>query len=535
VAICITTGVERNLPKSVDELSDDPKVLKDVLRDTLRALQEQNCYIEALTHRLDRLLRKVFGHQAERVNVAQLQLALAEVVREAEPEPVEVPARKAVEEAFLGPAPNPAGLQRRRKGHGRSRLPAELKRERIEYGLTEAERACPDCGRQRAKIGETVSEQLDYVPASVIVRQHIRFKYACPHCQEHVAIASAPPQPIEKGLPGPGLLAQVLVSKFADHLPLHRQSVIFGRHGIRLSPSTLGGWVEQGAFLLEPLVLEEKRRILGSHVIGSDDTPVPVLDRGRDHTRLGRLWVYVGDDEHPYTVYEYTPNRGGEWPRKFLEGFRGYLQADAYPALDALYKPDPLTGEAAIVEVACWAHSRRKFHEAQKSDFSRSLISMAFIRMLYKIEEEARGLDPPSRQALRQEKARPWLDHFKLWLQAQKALVLPKSPIGEAIHYAVEQWTALCRYLEDGRLEIDNNRTERALRGVAVGRRNWSFAGSDEGGKRAAIIYSVIESARRHGLDPFAYLRDILARVATHPQQRIGELLPDQWKAGTAK
>jgi transposase len=335
------------------------------------------------------------------------------------------------------------------------------------------ERACPGCGHLREKIGEEIREQLDYFPASLIVREHVRFKYACRACEAHVGIAPVPVQPIEKGLPGPGLLAQVLVGKDADHCPLHRQAGIFQRHGVRISPSTLGDWVREGAALLLPLVQEAKREILGSHVIGSDDTPVPALDRGRDHTRQGRLWVYVGDEAHPYTVYEYSPDRSGRHPQAFLATYRGYLQVDAYAGYDALYRPRPPNGDIAITEVGCMAHCRRGFHEAQASDELRSLIALA-------------------------------------------------------------QWTALTRYLDDGRLEIDNNRTERALRKGALGRANWTFAGSDAGGERAAVIHSLIESARRHGLDPFAYLRDVLTRVWTHPQSRIAELLPGRWTPAIA-
>jgi transposase len=526
--------MEANPPDPISELADDPKLLKEMLRDLTRRLEDRERRIETLLHRLDVLLRRTFGHRAETVDPAQLRLAFVEVAAEPPDPAAEEPAQRALREAFLGPEPTPGTVRPPRKGHGRSRLPAHLVRERVEHPLSEVERACPGCGHLREKIGEEVSEQLDYVPASLIVREHVRFKYACRACEAHVAIAPVPVQPIEKGLPGPGLLAQVLVGKYADHCPLHRQAGIFQRHGVRISPSTLGDWVREGAALLLPLVQEAKREILGSHVIGSDDTPVPVLDRGRDHTRQGRLWIYLGDEEHPYTVYEYSPDRSGRHPQAFLATYRGYLQVDAYAGYDALYRPRPPNGDLVIIEVGCMAHCRRGFHEAQASDELRSLIALAFIRLLYKVEEEARGLDPPSRQALRQEKAKPWLLEFKSWLEAQQVEVLPKSPFGEALHYALAQWTALTRYLDDGRLEIDNNRTERALRKVALGRANWTFAGSDAGGERAAVIYSLIESARRHGLDPFAYLRDVLTRVWTHPQSRIAELLPGRWTPAIA-
>lgn len=495
---------------AISELTDDPKLLKEMLRDLAKRLQDQDQRIVTLTHRLEQLLRRTFGHRAETVDVNQLRLAFADLVREVDGEaeatapltggPADGPAERAVKEAFLGPLPDPATIKPRRKGHGRRPLPEHLRRERIEHTLSESELACPECGHAREKIGEEVSEKLDYVPASLVVRQSVRFKYACRCCQEYVAIASAPAQSIEKGLPGPGLLGQVLVGNFADHCPLHRQAGIFQRHGVSLSPSTLVDWVRRGAEPLEPIVFEVKRSILGSYVIQTDDTPVPVLDRGGRH------------------------------PRAFIEEFRGCLQADAYAGYDAIDKPDPVTGKARVFEVGCWTHCRRGFHEAQTSDQLRSLIALSFIKLLYRVDEEARGLDPPARRALRQEKAKPWLTGFKIWLEAQRGEVLPKSPFGEASYYALAQWTALERYLDDGRLEIDNNGAERALRGVAVGRNNWTFTGSDAGGERAAVIYSVGESARRHGQDPFAYLRDLLDRLPTHSQTRMAELLPDRWK-----
>jgi len=524
--------VSSDQPEPQPDLTDDPAALKQMVREMTQHIQEQNRRIEQLTHQLDLLLRRTFGHRAETVEESQLRLAFAELAREGE-EPV-LPVPQIEAENLLGPPPEPGSIKPR-KGHGRGRLPEHLRRERIEYQLSEAELACPDCGHLREKFGEEIREELDYVPASLVVKQHVRFKYACRDCQEHVVVAPSPSQPIEKGLPGAGLLAQVLVGKFGDHLPLHRQAGIFQRHGLRISPSTLGDWVEQGAETLRPLVLEMKRSVLCSHVIPTDGTPVPVLDRARKHTRLGRLWVYLGDEEHPYTVYEYSPDRSGKHPQKFLENFRGCLQADAYAGYDALYQVDPGTGEARVLEVGCMAHVRRKFYEAQTTDVVRSLATVAYIRLLYKVEKEARGLDPPARRALRQEKAKPWLDQLKTWLEAQQKEVLPKSPFAEAAHYALSQWTALTRYLDDGRLEIDNNAAERALRSVAVGRKAWTFAGSDAGGERAAVIYSVIQSARRHGLEPFAYLRDLLARIPAHSQLRLAELLPDRWTPSETK
>jgi transposase len=519
--------VQADQPNGQSELSDDPNVLRQTIRELSRRIQEQQREIEALTHRLDALLRKTFGPKAESVSEEQLRLAFADAIRDSQ-DPVPIPLESVADE-FLGKPPEPATIKRRHK-HGRGRLPADLTRVRIEHPLSEAERVCPDCGHLREKIGEEITEQLDYVPASLLVNEHVRFKYACKDCQEHVAIAPVPSQPIEKGLPGPGLLAQVLVGKYCDHLPLHRQSGIFLRHGLRIPPSTLGDWVEAGADLFEPLVLEMKRSVLQSAVVQTDDTPVPVLDRARKHTRTGRLWVYVGDARHPYTIFDYSPDRSGKHPQAFLEGFRGYLQADAFPGYDALYKPDPVSGDIRIIEVGCMAHCRRKFYDAQNSDVVRSLATVAYIRLLYEVEKRARGLDPPQRQALREQEARPWIEKLEIWLRAQQKDALPRSPFGEAAQYALTNWKALTRYLEDGRLEIDNNAAERAVRGVALGRNAWTFAGSDEGGRRTAVIYSIVESARRHALEPFAYMRDLLARIPDHSQLRLAELLPGRWQ-----
>jgi transposase len=378
------------------------------------------------------------------------------------------------------------------------------------------------------KIGEEISEQLDYQPASLVVTEHVRFKYACKACAGHVATSELPAQPIDKGRPGPGLLAQVVTAKYADHLPLHRQGDIFARHGVALARQTLCDWVADAATLLEPVYDDLKARVLAGKVVQTDDTTVPVQDRERPTTRDGRLWVYVGDT-HPATiVYDYTANHSRAGPRDFLGDFRGSLQADAYAGYDALYA----TGR--VVEVGCWAHARRYFWEAKEADAGRALQALGVIHRLYQVEAEAKALEAEARRALRQAKARPVLERFKGWLDEQADLVLPKSPIGEAVSYARGQWTALMRYLEDGTLAIDNNAAERALRRVVTGRKNWLFCGSDEGGKRAAILYSVVATCREQGLDVWAYLKDVLERIPTHPARRRAELLPWNWKAARA-
>lgn len=312
----------------------------------------------------------------------------------------------------------------------------------------------------------------------------------------------------------------------ATHLPLHRLEGIFERQGVDLSRSTLCDWVRDSATLVEPIVRAMGREVLASKVIHTDDTPVRVQDRLHPGgTREGRLWVYIGDRDHPYTVFDYTPNRKRDGPAHFLDRYRGYLQADAFSGYDGIY------AGGQVIEVACWAHARRKFYDAQTTDSQRAAAALAFIRQLYAVERQARDLGPEKRRELRQEHSRPVLERFRQWLDAQALAALPQSPMGQAIGYALGQWTALCRYLDDGDLAIDNNASERQLRAVAVGRKNWLFVGSDRGGRRAAIAYSLMATCKRHGVNPFAYLRDVLERVATHPSSGIAVLFPPNWKA----
>jgi transposase len=401
----------------------------------------------------------------------------------------------------------------------------------VVHDLGEGARQCPQCQGELKRLGEEVSERLEYVPASLIVIEEVCQKYACPKgCT--VVTAEKPTAPMEKGLAGPGLLAQVAVSKYGDHLPLHRQADIFRRQGVEISRQTMGDWMRACADLARPLYELMKQGVLGSKAVQTDDTPVPVLDPALPRTRTGRIWTYVGDDDHPFTVYDYTPNRSRDGPEAFLKAFQGYLQADAYSGYDHFYK-EP---ERGIVEVACWAHARRRFYEAQSSDLMRSTVMLAYIRLLYDVEREAREqkLKAEARRALRQEKSKPILEDIRAYLEREQPQVLPKSPEGEAIAYTLSNWKALVRYCEDGDLEIDNNGAERSLRGVAVGRKNWMFYGSDEGGRTAAVLTTLIATCKRLHIDPFAYLRDLFQRISDHPQNRLAELLPDQWKAGHA-
>ena len=503
------------------QLPEDPSALRQMVIGLLEEAEQRERKLRQLQHWVEQLLRARYGPRRERVNENQLFLfavALVSAGREAPPD-----------SASEAGAPESGDRQVQQKGHGRGALPKSLQRQRVVYDLAEDQRQCPQCQEELKRIGEEVSERLEYVPASLVVIQEACQKYACAKgCT--VVTAAKPMAPIDKGLPGPGLLAQVAVSKYGDHLPLHRQEEIFQRQGVDLPRQTMCDWMGGCADLVSPLYELMKQRVLGSKAVQTDDTPVPVLDPELPRTRTGRIWTYVGDDEHPYTVYDYTPNRSRDGPEEFLKEFRGFLQADAYSGYDHFYK-EP---ERGIVEVACWAHARRKFFEAQSSDLMRSMVMLAYIRLLYDVEREARDgkFDAEARRALRQEKSKRILDDIHAYLEGEQPRVLPKSPEGEAIAYTLSNWEALIRYCEDGDLEIDNNGAERSLRGVAVGRKNWMFYGSDNGGRTAAVLTSLIATCKRLTIDPFAYLRDLFARISSHPQSRLAELLPDQWKAG---
>ncbi len=524
-------------------LPEEPALLKQLALQLLATWQKQERRIEQLEHQIDQLLRRYYGPRSERFDPDQLKLFAGE-------EPDTAPAAATSEEP---PPPKASAAPRASvNGHGRRKLPANLPRKRIEHMLPVDQLPCPCCGNVRIKFAEEPSEQLEYEPASLFVVEHVRFKYACPTCQEQVIVADKPPQPIDKGLPGPGLLAFVTVSKQGDHLPLYRQEEIFSRHGVDLPRSTLCDWLRECAKLLLPLYALQVACVLRSKVVHTDDTVVPVLDPSLPHTRQGRFWLYFGDRKNPYAVYDYTPNRKRDGPARFLANYQGYLQADAFGGYDGIYAGSG----GKIVEVACWAHARRKFYDAQRTAVAVAHEALARIGQLYAIERELRevrhgesegatcagswselsGDERAARiAAVRGERARPLLESFRKWLDEQHAKALPKSPIGQAIGYALSNWKALCRYTEEGDLAIDNNLAERALRSQAIGRKNWLIAGSDNGARTAAVLYTMIASAKANGVDPYAYLRDlytrlpVLAAAGQISEADLTELLPDEW------
>jgi transposase len=419
----------------------------------------------------------------------------------------------------------PARRRRCRKGHGRHALPEHLPREEILHDVPPSEQRCA-CGRDKTQIGEDITERVDYLPGKLVVVRHRYPKYACSKCKDGVTAAPTVSGPIPGGLPEAGLLAEVIVSKFAEHLPLYRQQDILARNGILLARSTLCGWLAAAAERLRPLVELMHSEVLQSHVIQADETPTPVLDPTRSSTRTAYLWAERGDDAHPYSLYNYTDSRSHQGPAEFFRNYRGYLQTDGYSAYETVIRQF----QGRIIAVGCWAHVRRYFFDARTNQPRQAHYVLGLIAQLYEVEDTIRACAPEQRLAARQERSGPVLTRLETYLRAQQPSALPKSQYAQAIGYALNQWDALRRYASDGRLEIDNNATERTIRPCAISRKNWLFFGSDRGGATAAILFSILASARRHLIEPFAYVRALLIALCSG-SVNLRSLLPDVWIA----
>jgi transposase len=493
----------------LENLPTDTALLHQLVREMAAVVEHRDGEIERLQTIIKQLQRMQFGRRSERLDPDQLALGLedldADIAR--------------VEES----RPSPLGAEKGRPR--REPLPAHL--ERKEQLLDVDGTACSACGGTLHPIGESVSEMLDWVPARLRVLRIRRPKYACRAC-ETVVQAPAPERVIAGGLATPALLAQVLVSKYCDHTPLYRQSRIYARHGLELDRSTLAGWVGGACWWLDALHERLGKHIFASDHLFADDTPIPVLDPGRGRTKTGRLWVYARDQRAwggpapPAAIYYYEPDRRAERPASHLERFKGILHVDGYAGFERL------TGRGDVILAACWAHTRRKFYEIAEADKAPIAIeAVRRIAEIYAVETQMRGQSPAHRLVWRRAVSRPLVDELRRWLEAQLPKLAARSRLAEAIRYALTRWDALSRFLEDGRIELDTNPVERAIRPVALGRKNHLFAGSDGGGARWATVCSLIESARLNGVEPYAYLRDVLQKMVDgHPINRLDELLP---------
>lgn len=497
------------LREQVAQLLADNSHLKAQLQEALTLVGQLRGTIETQQAHIAKLVKMTFGPKSERVEGPTL---------------FDNPPDEGVASPIALVIPEPEVLVPRRKGHGRKPNPTTLPRQREVIDLSDVEKICPCCAEVRVRIGETIRERLDYTPSSIFVREIAQQTYACRSCEkaarEHqIAAPTFPPEPVPKSGVGAGLLAQVIVSKYIDHLPLYRQESIFARQGWPVSRTRLCDLVGQCATLLEPIYRAMIIRLKDSFAIHADESPVKLLQP----KRTAYAWLYLGDVANPYTLFDFTAGRGEEHPAAFLQGYSGFVHADGYAGYNTIHG-------AGARHLGCWAHVRRKFVDAQANNPAKASEALAYIRTLYTVEKEIIDdkLASDTALSLRQARAAPVLKKFGEWLEVERRSMLPKSPFGEAVSYACNQWPTLERYLNDSRFTIDNNVAERAVRPLAVGRKNWLFIGGDGGLASAAVMMSLCASAKRHGLNPWAYLTDVMTRLAAKPAD-VTDLLPDAW------
>jgi transposase len=499
-----------NLPSDID-------LLHRLVRDMASVVESRDTEIDRLRRLIKQFQRRQFGRRSEQLDPDQLALGLEDLDADAARAEVDQVPPSASDEAA-----KPRTVSRRKT------LPGHLPRQEVRLDVES--QACPDCGGRLHAIGAATSEMLDWVPAQLRVVRIRRPKYGCHACGT-IHQAPAPERPIANGLATPGLIAQVLVSKYCDHTPLYRQAQILARHGVRIDRSTLASWVGGACWWLEPLQARLAAHVFASTKLFADDTPIPVLDPGRGRTKTGRLWVYVRDDrawagpDPPAAVYFYSPDRKAKRPATHLENFKGMLQVDGYAGFETL------TEKGDIALAACWAHARRRFYEFHQATGSPiAAEALRRIAELYAVEKRIRGQPAKARQEAREAESRPLIAAMKPWLEDQLRRVPPRGGLADAIRYALARWPALSRFLDDGRIELDNNPVERAIRPVALGRKNHLFAGSDGGGERWAMVASLIATAKLNGIEPHAYLQDVLQRMVDgHTINRLDDLLPWKW------
>ena len=511
------------------QLPTDPDALRAFATALQSELYAKTLHVEKLKAQLATLRRARFGQSSEKLDrqIDWLEQAIGDI-EEAEA------ANEARQEAATAAATSRSQARPARAGNRRP-LPEHLPREIVAHA---GACVCPACGSERLrKIGDEEREVLEYVASHFKVVVHVRPKLSCRDC-ESIAQPPMPSLPIERGRPGPGLIAHVLVAKYCDHLPLNRQSVIYAREGVSLDRSTLADWVGRAAWLMQPVAERIGEYVRAGPAVHADDTPVPVQDPGRGRTKTGRLWVVVRDEGTwasslpPAAYYRYSPDRKGEHAQALLASVSGFLHADAYAGFDKLYEPDPKTGRARLLPVACWAHARREiFDEHARTKSPLALQALEMIGAIFAIERGINGQSAEVRRGVRQAQSVPLLAELKAFLETSLNRISGKSDLAKAIRYSLNRWEALCRFTQDGRLEMTNNAAERAIRPLTLGRRNWTFLGSDSGGERAAIFFTLIQSCKLSGVNPEAYLADLISRVGDHPASRIDELLPWNWSA----
>lgn len=511
-------------PSSANALPSDVATLQCLVLELQQVVRGQHQRVAELEQAMQELIRRL--RRIPRDDWSANQPAL---FPEAHPDAgaAAEPATPPVEEE-----PRRSKKSRKHK-HGRrslEELAQTLPVQRVVHELPEAERLCPCCGKPKPKIGERTSQQVEYLPAKLVCRQHVQFTYSCPHCPEHIATAPKPPQPIERGLAGPVLLALIVASKFDDYLPLYRQELILARYGLFVARSTLCDWVLRLGDLVQPLVACLTQEIFQSRVVQTDGTSIEVLLEGLRQTRTGYFWPYLGDERHPYVRVDFSLDKRKQHPQSFLAPYTGYVQVDAYSAYDGCFLVDTTNPK---IEVGCWSHAERYFEAAHASDPVRMAEGLAFIRTLFAVEARAKREHLPEMEvlALRQREAVPALAQFRTWLDRAYAEVLPKSPIADAVRYVRNQWDALRRYADTGFLSMDNNAVERINKLIARGRVNWLFVGSPRGGQAAAQLLSLVVTCRRLHMDSFAYLRDVFTRLPGLPPDQLRDLLPDRWLA----